>query len=46
MRELREKIEETLKVEKRNLGIYNPNTHNSQGWVEALEYVLKQIEVL
>ena len=45
---LREEIQGTLEVEKKNLEVYNPmypdpNMYNSQGWVEALEYVLRQI---
>ena len=51
MKKLREKIEATMNDEKENLEAYDPmNSHpdmyNCQGWVEALEYVLGQIDVL
>lgn len=51
MRKLREEIEETLNNEKRNLEAYDPmhshpDMHNCQGWVEAIEYVLRQMDVL
>ena len=47
MRKLREEIEKTLKFEiEMNLAhAYSPNG-NRQGWVEALEYVLGQIDTL
>ena len=51
-----EEIEATLEQEKEKLLTYleytstinlNPEEYaNMQGWIEALEYVLKQIEVL
>ena len=46
MRKLREEIERTLKFEiEMNANVAEPNG-NTQGWVEALEYVLGQIDVL
>ena len=44
-------IEATLEQEKENLEAYNPmfddpNMHNCEGWCEALQYVLRQIEVI
>tara|TARA_R100001443_G_scaffold3750_3_gene11613 strand:+ start:691 stop:861 length:171 start_codon:yes stop_codon:yes gene_type:complete len=46
-----EKIEQTLKEEKESLEAYDPLTsdpmmYNCEGWVEALQYVLRQIEVI
>ena len=46
-----EKIEATLEQEKKNLEAYDPmlndfDMHNCEGWCEALQYVLRQIEVL
>jgi hypothetical protein len=51
MKELREKIEATMNDEKENLEAYDPmhshpDMYNCQGWVEALAYVLRQIDVL
>ena len=51
MKELREKIEATMNDEKENLEAYDPmhshpDMYNCQGWVEALTYVLGQIDVL
>jgi len=46
MKKLREEIERTLKFEiEMNANVAEPNG-NTQGWVEALEYVLGQIDVL
>ena len=51
MKELRETIEATMNEEKVNLEAYDPmhshpDMYNCQGWVEALNYVLRQIDVL
>ena len=44
MRKLKEEIEKTLKFEiEMNANVAEPNG-NPQGWVEALEYVLRLIE--
>tara|TARA_Y100000004_G_scaffold189706_1_gene245760 strand:- start:1146 stop:1328 length:183 start_codon:yes stop_codon:yes gene_type:complete len=45
---LREEIQGTLEVEKKNLEAYDPmfndpDMHNCKGWCEALQYVLRQI---
>tara|TARA_Y100000004_G_scaffold147382_1_gene168538 strand:- start:322 stop:699 length:378 start_codon:yes stop_codon:yes gene_type:complete len=46
MRKLRQEIEKTLKFEiEMNANVAEPNG-NTQGWVEALEYVLGQIDAL
>ena len=46
MRKLREEIEKTLKFEiEMNANVAEPNG-NTQGWVEALEYVLGQIDAV
>ena len=49
MRKLREEIESTMNNERENLGAYDPmhshpDMYNCQGWVEALNYVLRQID--
>ncbi len=47
MKELREKVEETLNEEKENLEQCSDNwigRENCEGWVEALTYVLKAID--
>lgn len=44
-----EGIEATLKVEKENLGSERCHDYDrglQDGWIEALQYVLKQIEVI
>ena len=46
-----EEIEATLKQEKESLEAYDPLTsdpmmYNCEGWCEALQYVLRQIEVI
>lgn len=50
MRKLREEIEQTLNEEQENLEIYmeKPNHINDNliGWIEALEYVLGQIDAI
>ncbi len=51
MRQLREEIEATLEQEKENFEAYDPmhndpDAHNCEGWCEALQYVLRQIEVI
>ena len=46
MRKLKEEIEKTLKFEiEMNANVAEPNG-NTQGWVEALEYVLGQIDAV
>tara|TARA_Y100000004_G_scaffold188110_1_gene241806 strand:+ start:460 stop:684 length:225 start_codon:yes stop_codon:yes gene_type:complete len=49
MAKLRAEIESTMSQEKENLEQYDPmfnepDMHNCKGWVEALKYVLGQIE--
>lgn len=50
MKQLREKIQDTLEDEQNNLDEYEASMtdsldmYNCQGWVEALRYVLKQID--
>ncbi len=50
MKQLKEEIEQTLNEEKENLEIYmeKPNHINDNliGWIEALTYVLRRIEVI
>tara|TARA_R100001510_G_C7452170_1_gene76549 strand:- start:57 stop:233 length:177 start_codon:yes stop_codon:yes gene_type:complete len=48
MRKLRLEIQGTLQCEKNNLEAYDPtysdpDMKNCEGWIEALEYVLRQI---
>jgi|TARA_R100000482_G_C5091543_1_gene131048 hypothetical protein len=48
---LAEIVEETLLQEKKNLEAYDPmhndpDMHNCEGWCEALQFVLRQIEVI
>ena len=47
---MREEIESTLQQERKNLEAYDPthgdpNMDKCQGWVEALEYTLNQIDL-
>lgn len=51
MSELRKQVEATMNEEKESLEAYDPmhshpDMHNCRGWVEALEYVLRQIDTL
>ena len=51
MEKLQEEIKNTLEQEKKNLEAYDPmfndpDMHNCEGWCEALQYVLRQIEVI
>ena len=54
MEKLREEIQKTLDEERKNLKAFGDSVdsgeagdmHNCQGWVEALEYVIKQMERL
>jgi len=41
-----EEIERTLTQERQLYAEGNESDENIQGWIEALQYVLKQIEVL
>ena len=46
MKELRQEIEQTLNVERQTYTDGAETDTNIQGWIEALEYVLGQIDVL
>ena len=54
MKQLRQEIEQTLSEEKEALESFGdsvdtgqaPGMYNCEGWVEALNYVLRQIDVL
>tara|TARA_B100000214_G_C23873950_1_gene583999 strand:+ start:704 stop:856 length:153 start_codon:yes stop_codon:yes gene_type:complete len=41
-----EEIETTLEQEKKSYADGDETDENIKGWIEALQYVLKQIEVL
>ena len=41
-----EEIEATLKQEKKSYADGDESDENIKGWIEALQYVLRQIEVL
>ena len=46
MRKLREEIEQTLNVERQTYADGAETDTNIQGWIEALEYVLGQIDAI
>lgn len=41
-----EEIEATLKQERQSYADGNESDENIRGWIEALQYVLRQIEVI
>ncbi len=46
MRKLVEEIEATLEQERQSYADGAESDENIKGWIEALQYVLRQIEVL
>ena len=46
LQKLKKEIQSTLKQEKENIFEGHHDQTNLQGWIEALEYVIREIELL
>ena len=46
LQKLKTEIQSTLKQEKKNIFEGHQDESNLQGWIEALEYTIREIELL